>query len=161
MAVQQNSTRSKPTIAQVKVLRAEVRVLMVGSRQITLSVFRQLDVVNASELEWFGRVRDPQRHDDCATGFPEDTEGDRHVIGRHRFTGALTRTNINRECWWTVTLQHELDLCRSRMSYEIASRHRYEQLRTFRDGSDGSKQQWIELVDRYNALPLIILAGLT
>jgi hypothetical protein len=46
-----------PKEARVEVLRAEVRVLMVGSRQVTLSVARQLDVVEPREIEPWGRVR--------------------------------------------------------------------------------------------------------
>jgi hypothetical protein len=48
---------NRPATATVEVLTAEVRVLMVGSRQVTLSVARQLDWVERSELEPFGRVR--------------------------------------------------------------------------------------------------------
>lgn len=43
--------------ATVEVLTAEVRVLMVGSRQVTLSVARQLDDVSPDEIEPFGRIR--------------------------------------------------------------------------------------------------------
>jgi hypothetical protein len=43
--------------ATVEVLTAEVRVLMVGSRQVTLSVYGQLDVVPLSVMTPFGRVR--------------------------------------------------------------------------------------------------------
>jgi hypothetical protein len=46
-----------PKEARVEVLRAEVRVLMVGSRQVTLSVARQLDAVEPGKVEPFGRVR--------------------------------------------------------------------------------------------------------
>ena len=46
------------TTAHVEVLTAEVRVLMVGSRQVTLSVYRQLDHVRPGHIEPFGRVRD-------------------------------------------------------------------------------------------------------
>ena len=44
------------TAARVEVLTAEVRVLMVGSRQITLSVYAQLDHVDPGEVDPFGRV---------------------------------------------------------------------------------------------------------
>ena len=44
------------TAARVEVLTAEVRVLMVGSRQVTMSVYNQLDTVAVSEIEPFGRV---------------------------------------------------------------------------------------------------------
>ena len=44
------------TAARVEVLTAEVRVLQVGSRQITMSVYNQLDRVEPGEIEPFGRV---------------------------------------------------------------------------------------------------------
>lgn len=49
--------------ATVEALTAEVRVLMVGSRQVTMSVYGQLDHVNYDEIEPFGRVlpKDAQR----------------------------------------------------------------------------------------------------
>ena len=50
------------TTAEVQTLTAEVRVLMVGNRQVTLSVARQLDVFDqhsypSDSFEPFGRVR--------------------------------------------------------------------------------------------------------
>lgn len=45
-----------PETATVEVLTAEVRVLMVGSRQVTLSVYNQLDCVPPDAIEPFGRV---------------------------------------------------------------------------------------------------------
>lgn len=44
--------------ATVEVLTAEVRVLVVGRRQITMSVYRQLDTVEPEHIEPFGRVKD-------------------------------------------------------------------------------------------------------
>jgi hypothetical protein len=43
--------------ATVEVLTAEVRVLQVGRRQVTLSVVRQLDWANPADVVPFGRVR--------------------------------------------------------------------------------------------------------
>lgn len=43
--------------AMVEVLTAEVRVLQVGRRQVTLSVVRQLDWADPADVEPFGRVR--------------------------------------------------------------------------------------------------------
>ena len=60
--------------AKVEVLTAEVRALMVGSRQVTLSVYRQLDDVSWSEIEPFGRVRDTKEDGDSFTFV--------HVIGK-------------------------------------------------------------------------------
>ena len=41
----------------VEVQTAEVRVLQVGRRQVTLSMARQLDWANPADVEPFGRVR--------------------------------------------------------------------------------------------------------
>jgi hypothetical protein len=61
------------TAARVEVLTAEVRVLMVGSRQVTLSVHAQLDQVKPGEIDPFGRVA------------PRDSEhGQVYVVGASR-----------------------------------------------------------------------------
>jgi hypothetical protein len=71
-----------PQTASVEVLSAEVRVLMVGSRQVTLSVYRQLDQVGVTEIEPFGRVNadDDKRHV--------------QVVGRATKSGELVRSQI-------------------------------------------------------------------
>ena len=45
------------TTATVETLTAQVRVLMVGSRQVTLSVARQVDEVSSDSIKPFGRIR--------------------------------------------------------------------------------------------------------
>lgn len=50
--------------ATVETLTAEVRVLMVGSRQVTLSVYRQLDWLEASAIVAFGRVSTGRKRDE-------------------------------------------------------------------------------------------------
>lgn len=45
------------TQATVETLTAEVRTLVVGNRQVTLSVYNQLDWVEPDEITPFGRVR--------------------------------------------------------------------------------------------------------
>jgi hypothetical protein len=48
--------------ATIEVLTAQVRVLMVGSRQVTLSVYRQLDTIDYEQAHMLmGRVRDPNK----------------------------------------------------------------------------------------------------
>lgn len=73
--------------ATVEVLSAEVRVLQVGARQVTLSVFRQLDTVGFDAIIPFGRVRDPR----------DDGSYDSrvmNVIGRDIETGSLVRCHL-------------------------------------------------------------------
>jgi hypothetical protein len=66
--------------ARVQVLAAEVRTLVVGSRQVTMSVYNQLDCVPHSEVKPFGRVN------------PKDADrSEIWVVGRHKTGGALVR----------------------------------------------------------------------
>lgn len=64
--------------ATVETLTAEVRVLMVGSRQVTMSVYNQLDVMPHTCIEPFGRVN--------------PKEGGLWVVGRDDITGTLVRS---------------------------------------------------------------------
>lgn len=81
-------TEDRPT---VETLTAEVRALMVGTRQVTLSVYRQLDDVHPDCCEPFGRVRDSRdRAGTKNLAIPEPTI---YVIGRSVETGALVRAS--------------------------------------------------------------------
>lgn len=70
------------TTATVKAITAEVRQLVVGSRQITASVYNQLDRVGRNEIDPMGRVT-PK---DGAPGWV-------YVVGRHRSTGDLVSSS--------------------------------------------------------------------
>jgi len=67
--------KDPPRTATVETLTAEVRVLMVGSRQVTMSVAKQLDHCEYHEMEPMGRVHLTKR------GL--------EVLGRRRSDGAL------------------------------------------------------------------------
>jgi hypothetical protein len=71
-----------PVTATVEVLTAEVRVLMVGSRQITKSVFMQLDWVKPDDVDPMGRVE------------PFSTHVQTAIIGASRFDGSLVRALV-------------------------------------------------------------------
>jgi hypothetical protein len=73
------------TTATVEVLTAEVRTLMVGSRQVTQSVYKQLDWVEPEHVEPFGRFGVDQ-------GRRLYSSDHVTVVGRHRQTGALVRS---------------------------------------------------------------------
>lgn len=72
------------TSATVEVLTAEVRTLMVGKRQVTMSVYKQLDCVEDDVCEPFGRVTfdDPRYYV--------------WVVGRDKRTGVLVRSKRER-----------------------------------------------------------------
>lgn len=80
------------TAASVQLLVAEVRTLMVGKRQVTLSVWRQLDELPPTgglppeAFHPFGRVRDSR---DTGAG-PVDGRVD--FVGVNTSTGALVRS---------------------------------------------------------------------
>ncbi|WP_255800770.1 hypothetical protein [Mycobacteroides abscessus] len=67
--------------ATVETLTAEVRTLMIGSRQVTMSVAKQIDVVPLANLTPFGRIN---------IGGDSDW-----VIGAHSETGALCRSDLD------------------------------------------------------------------
>jgi len=70
------------TTATVEVLTAEVRVLMVGSRQVTMSVYKQLDWVEPWELDPMGRVE-------------PDSDGQVvSILGRDIVDGCLVRALV-------------------------------------------------------------------
>lgn len=69
--------------ATVQTLAAEVRVLVVGNRQITTGIARQLDTVRSAEIEPFGRIAGK------AIGKPSMRRV--YVVGRSKTTGALVQ----------------------------------------------------------------------
>jgi hypothetical protein len=74
--------------ATVETLTAEVHVLMVGKRQVTLSVYRQLDHVSPDEIVPFGRVRaDRKLHESSV-----------EVVGT-TVEGQLVASSIEKP-WW-------------------------------------------------------------
>jgi hypothetical protein len=100
--------------ATVEVLTAEVRVLMVGSRQVTLSVYSQLDSVDDVLIEPFGRVR------------PRNADAEYvYLIGKRSASGELVRASIP---------VAEASICRHAHLGELVYQ-RYEHLR---------KQGWNE-----------------
>ena len=74
--------------AHVQVLTAQVRTLVVGSRQVTMSVYNQLDEVRYRDIEPFGRVT------------PRDAlDGWVYVVGRDKETGVLIRASLPFADW--------------------------------------------------------------
>lgn len=67
--------------ATVELLTAEVRTLVVGNRQVTQAVYRQLDHIEPEHVDPFGRVHDPK------------TPG-LAVVGRNRLDGTLVRSSL-------------------------------------------------------------------
>ncbi len=127
--------------ATVETLTAEVRVLMLGKRQVTLSVYRQLDVVKPKDCEPFGRIRDAQDKPVKKDSWMELPTV--YVVGRCVHTDTLVRS-------WCSEPREPVDvsaaLNRPRNAKENAEWARYkEDLARYR---------------KWAAMPLIVLAGL-
>ena len=125
-------------VARVEVLTAEVRTLVVGSRQVTLSVYNQLDDVHPRDIEPFGRVS------------PKGAEYWKiHVVGRDE-QGALVRA-------WTFSQRAISELRDGRsikmVGYSVTPGR-------WRDSDDFDRQLFEETADQWSELPLIVLAGL-
>lgn len=123
--------------ATVETLTAEVRVLMVGSRQVTLSVFNQLDGVACNEIEPFGRVN------------PKDA--DRWVVwvvGRDCSDGTLVRA-------WTIS-SNSVD------KLELSGKLRDHNGKYFTPVTWGDEDAAVQKrrAREWEGLPLIVLAGL-
>lgn len=69
--------------ATVETMTAEVHVLKVGSRQVTLSVAKQLDLALVNDMKPMGRIRTVW-----------DASFLIELIGRHSETGALVRAFV-------------------------------------------------------------------
>ena len=134
--------------AKVEVLTAEVRVLMVGKRQVTLSVYRQLDWVDPALCEPFGRTNDPR---ESSSEFSLTID----VVGRHAETGDLVRSRRR--------------VSRDKPKKWVGNVEFREHGRTnWREWTDEELAYAIEkwrsdfhAIRAWEVLPLIVLAGLT
>jgi hypothetical protein len=127
-----------PQTAVVEVLTARVRVLQVGSRQVTLSVYRQLDHVDPGQIEPFGRVKDR-----------DDQAGMIHVVGsstRPVDHGALVRSKVLSAEMLEHLREHDAVSRDPYWRAQLADPYRYRQI--------------AQAAAAWERLPLIILAGL-
>jgi hypothetical protein len=160
------------TVARVEVLTAEVRVLMVGSRQVTLSVYAQLDTVKPDEIEPFGRVAPRNREADTV-----------YVIGasaREADRGTLVRASRDSAAVCLARARKFRAMAALAKAEAAQDRERVDALRRADDGfaawqlrndyhgwsaselADEARddEHWAAEAARWEALPLIVLAGL-
>lgn len=134
-------TGTDPHQAHVQVLTAEVRTLVIGSRQVTMSVYNQLDTAPPDQIEPFGRVN--------LSG--DDTHWFLFAVGRHATTGALVRSHLPRK---PEALDGD-----GRLRTSPGVHIRYPHWRPDQDAYR-QRQQLAETAEQWGALPLIVLAGL-
>lgn len=137
--------------ATIETLTASVRVLMVGSRQVTLSVFRQLDVVPFDDVVPFGRVN--------------AVAGEKFIVGQHKITGELVSALVS-----FPAARLDFD-DRVRLNALLAEGQEYayqrgeaspeyETLREIESEEIDARKRYHAALDTYKGLPLIVLAGL-
>lgn len=176
------------TTATVETLTAEVRVLKVGSRQVTMSVYNQLDYAGYDETELFGRVHPRDRDPEYA-----------YLVGMNRKDGTLVRVRVpvtesaikNSSTAWndyrrplseaqsidTYLHRHRNScgrsdhsdcrtiICRNRKYLGFTELVTENQRLTdtaepLRSAAEADIQRGLSRADRVKALPLIVLAGL-
>jgi hypothetical protein len=132
----------------VKVLTAEIRVLQVGSKSVTLSTARQLDFVDQASIKPFGRVRiDPKP----APGLIE-------VIGS--VDGILARSSARA---YKVECPGYMNPSPRGYGLPVATCVRH---RSTPPSASAGHHNWTEykpsqeIYEVWQALPLIVLAGL-
>jgi hypothetical protein len=144
------STESDPA---VKELTAKIHVLQVGSKPVALSAARQLDSVDPAEIDPFGRARID----------PKPAEGVIEVIGPAKADGVLVRSSAQArkvECPGYATSRD------SYRGYGPPQRTCHQHRSTSPAGAAGASHRWTEytpskeIYDSWQALPLIVLAGL-
>jgi hypothetical protein len=124
--------------ATVETLAAEVRTLMVGSRQVTMSVFKQLDTISSWRIIPFGRVRSGTLYE-TSWGFKE-----------HAYLELVGSDGEGNLVKAVVMSKHDIPGIRQPVWHDEAAVSRYE----------GHKAEWEPRRQYLAALPLIVLAGL-
>jgi hypothetical protein len=122
------------TTATVKLLQAEVRVLLVGNRQVSLSMAKQLDHAPLEEIEPFGRLKLP--------GLPRGVSY--CAVGRHKSTGALVLSRRPAHEWVTKD------------SWEPGEAPTDDEIKEMNQETNDLLEGYATAV---RALPLIVLAG--
>jgi hypothetical protein len=134
----------------VEVLTAEIRVLQVGSRPVTLSAARQLDSADGAVIEPFGRVRiDPKP----AAGLLEVVGSANGILVRSSATARKVKCPGYSDPY-PRSYVHEPPSV-------VCGQHRHTP-----PASPSSSHEWTEyspsreIYEAWLALPLIVLAGL-
>ena len=125
--------------ATVETLTATVREVVVDGRRVTMSAYNQLDEVTPDEVIPMGRVRPKNRHEYAFV----------YVIGKHRDTGDLVRSYVPRDPS-KLNSHGWLDLD----PYDGFAVY------TLWRGDDGERSWLHGFTEQWQALPLIVLAGL-
>lgn len=137
---------NKGATATVETITAEVRTLMVGSRQVTMSVYKQLDNVDVDQIEPFGRVRPVDPHHDVV-----------YVVGREVTTGSLVKAQAHH----SPGVRHAIACPDHRpQSPNSYCREYLHDKKCSKPNVAEEMERLAVIADEWSSLPLIILAGL-
>jgi hypothetical protein len=164
--------------AKVEVLTAEVRVLQVGRRQVTLSVVRQLDWAEAADVEPFGRVRTSDKPPGRIRAISASGSSQVKSATPIEIVGSASGVLVRSVCWRTVlTCTSGGDAACAEIRAINAELRRHvdrtglprmtpEYHRVSDKFSAHGVHDWIrydpdqQTYEKWEALPLIVLAGL-
>jgi hypothetical protein len=166
--------------ATVEVLTAEVRVLQVGRRQVTLSVVRQLDWADPADVVPFGRVRTGDTPPGRVRAVGSSGSRDVKSAASVEIIGSASGILVRSASWRTVltctsgrdiaacpearAIEAELD--RFKVRGQPPQRMTPEYQRVFDRFAGHQVHDWVrydpdqETFEEWQALPLIVLAGL-
>ena len=167
------------TAARVEVLTAEVRVLMVGSRQVTLSVHAQLDQVKRwADIDPFGRVAPRDADSDYVYVVGASTrDADPGTLVRARYWVVAQWRRQAAECRRVLPFARERNALKleladpANLSRQWSLQDQIRQLDNAMLGFHGwtaaeleetirESAEAAERAAQWEALPLIVLAGL-
>lgn len=132
------------TTATVETLTAEVRVLMVGNRQVTKGVYQQLDIADPWHINPFGRVNAGTSYED---GYGAKQLYSLELVGEHE--GTLVRCGI-KDIWTYGQIP----------GIRMPSRPTEDERKRYEESCKQWKPLWIKRYNEFLELPLIVLAGL-
>lgn len=141
---------SSPHEPSVETLTAEIRVIQVGSKPVTLSAARQLDYADPSEIRAFGRVRIEAK----------PVKGTIEVIGSA--DGILARSSASSRKVECPGYRTQPERRAYGLPLATCSHHRHASP----VDAQGKRHEWteynpsFEIYEAWEDLPLIVLAGL-
>lgn len=165
-------------MAKIEVLTAKVRVITMGNRQVTLSVYRQLDDVDHDEIIPFGRVRDNRDSDNYLHIIGSDNDGnlvkssmacpDSHIC--IYYNGRIIKPFWPQYSFFQDNRDYEIKIDGIKYPIYIAydyTGYRYKLVKEvpeilslhIKGVSDNLDKAWLKYAT-LESLPLIVLAGL-
>jgi hypothetical protein len=136
------------TEATVAVLTAELKTLVIGTRQVTIGIWSQLDEVPDDQIIPFGRVSPPGNQEYVLW-----------VVGKSVKDGSLVRSSLpmsvmGRKDWVSARMDELIG------NFPSVMDDRQAYLKAYRENQSRIEEELIMKIEEWQALDLIVLAGL-